>query len=291
MSLRGLTIFISGASRGIGKAIAIRCAKDGANIIVAAKSAEENPSLPGTIYTTAKEIEQAGGQALPVICDIRYEEQVVAAVEQGVQKFGGIDILVNNASAIWLKGTKDTPMKRYDLMNQINARGTYLCSRVCLPYLEASAKKNPGKQHILNLSPPLNMSSKWFKGHVAYTMAKFGMSMCCLGMSEEFKDLGIAVNCLWPRTGIATAAIEWIGGKESVDTCRTVDIMSDAAHIILTRDSRSCTGNFYIDDIVLSEVGVTNFDKYAVKPGAPLMPDFFVEDTPSGLPEGPQARL
>jgi len=200
------------------------------------------------------------------------------AVQQCVDKFGGVDILINNASAIWPRQTLDTTMKKYDLMNNINARGTYMASRICLPYLMESAKVRPGRQHILTISPPLNMNKRWFHDHVAYTMAKYGMSMCCLGMSEEFKPDGIAVNCLWPRTGIATAAIEWLGGEAMMNTCRKVEIMSDAALAILRRDSRKCTGNFFIDDVVLREEGITDFEKYAVKPGTPLMRDFFLDD-------------
>jgi len=285
-SLKGKTVLITGASRGIGEAIALKLASHGANIVIAAKSAEENPKLPGTIFSVAKEIERVGGKALPVATDIRSEEQVQNAVDQAVKKFGGIDILINNASAIWLRGTADTPMKRYDLMNQINARGTYLCSHLCLPYLKESSKKgrNP---HILNLSPPLSMKPKWFKNHVAYTMAKYGMSMCVLGMSEEFKDDGISVNALWPRTGIATKAIEWITSTEALDTCRTVDIMADAAEIILQKKCSDTTGNFYIDDEVILSTGKTlkDLDKYAVKPGTPLMIDFFLDE------EEPKSKL
>eukprot|EP01095_Lingulamoeba_sp_RSL-Kostka_P017379 TRINITY_DN897_c5_g1_i1.p1 TRINITY_DN897_c5_g1~~TRINITY_DN897_c5_g1_i1.p1 ORF type:complete len:291 (+),score=131.26 TRINITY_DN897_c5_g1_i1:80-952(+) len=290
MSLDGITIFMSGGSRGIGLAIAIECAKKGANIVIAAKTAEPHPQLPGTIYTAAEQIESAGGKCLPVVCDIRFEEQVKSAAEQAVKKFGKIDMLINNASAIWPRPVRDTPMKRYDLMNNINARGTYLCSRVLLPYLEESAKTNPGRQHILTISPPISMDRKWFKQMTAYTIAKYGMSMCCLGMSEEFKEDGIAVNCLWPRTGIATAAVSWIAGKESLNTCRTVDIMSEAAVVILETDSREVTGNFFIDDEVLAATGVTDFDKYAIKPGVPLMPDFFLEPLEPGQTI-PKARL
>lgn len=273
-SLAGKTIFISGGSRGIGKAIALRCAKDGANIILAAKTAEPHPKLPGTIYTAAKEIEEAGGNCLPCMVDIRYEDQVAKAMEEGSKKFGGIDILVNNASAISLTGTLDTPMKKYDLMNQINARGTYLCSRVALPYLLKS--KNP---HILNLSPPLSLNPKWFKNNVAYTIAKYGMSLCVLGMAQEFRDEGIAVNALWPRTAIATDAIDLIGSAELRKQSRTVDIMSDAAYIILTKESKSFTGNFVIDEYLLrKEQGLTNFDKYSVVPGNKLMLDFFLDE-------------
>ena len=272
--LAGKTIFISGGSRGIGLSIALRAARDGANVIIAAKTTDPHPKLPGTIYTAAKEIEQAGGQCLPCVVDIRNEDQVQRAMEDGAKKFGGIDILINNASAISLTGTLETPMKKYDLMNQVNARGTYLCSKLALPYLKLS--KNP---HILNLSPPLSLNPKWFKNHVAYTMAKYGMSMCVLGMAEEFKDDGIAVNALWPRTAIETAAIDLIAGDEMRKQCRTADIMADAAYIILTRNSRERTGQFLVDETLLrNEGGVTNFDKYAAVPGNPLMIDFFLDE-------------
>jgi citronellol/citronellal dehydrogenase len=271
-TLQGKTLFITGASRGIGKAIALRAAQDGANIVVAAKTAEPHPKLEGTVYTAVKEIEAAGGKGLACITDIRFEEQVQEAVKRAVETFGGIDILVNNASAISLTGTLETPMKRFDLMHGINARGTYLTSQACLPHLLKAA--NP---HILNLSPPLNMEARWFAHHVAYTMAKFGMSMCVLGMAEEFKRQGVAVNALWPRTAIATAAVRnLLGGDEAIRQCRKPEIMGDAAHAILVRDSRKCTGNFFIDDDVLREEGITNLDKYAVDPGAQLRMDFFV---------------
>lgn len=274
MSLKGKTLFISGASRGIGLAIGIRAARDGANVAVAAKTAEPHPKLPGTIYTAADEIEKAGGKALPIICDIRFEEQVQAAVDQTAAKFGGIDILVNNASAISLTGTMQTDMKRYDLMNGINARGTYLVSRTCIPYLKKAA--NP---HVLNLSPPLDMNPKWFAGHTAYSMAKYGMSMCVLGMASEFKDDGIAFNALWPRTGIATAAIRnALAGDEGMKHCRTVDILADAAYLIFNKPAKSFSGNFLIDDTFLADNGVTDFDKYRVDPTKDLMPDFFVPD-------------
>ena len=246
-NLKNKTLFVSGASRGIGLAIAKRAAHDGANIILAAKTAEPHPKLPGTIYTAAEEIVEAGGEALPVICDIRDEENVRNAVNKGVDHFGGIDICINNASAIQLTGTLQTDMKRYDLMNQINARGTFLVSKVCLPHLLKS--DNP---HILNLSPPLDMDPKWFGPHVAYTMAKFGMSLCVLGMAEEFKDEGVAVNALWPRTAIATAAIKnALGGDEVMNISRFPEIMGDAAYVILTKNSREFTGNFCIDDNLL----------------------------------------
>ncbi|XP_046845992.1 hydroxysteroid dehydrogenase-like protein 2 isoform X1 [Xenia sp. Carnegie-2017] len=251
--LAGKTIFISGASRGIGKAIALKAAKDGANIVIAAKTAEPHPKLPGTIYTAAEEVEKAGGQCLPCIVDIRDESAVKTAVEKAVQKFGGIDILVNNASAISLTGTLATPMKRYDLMNGVNTRGTFLCSQACIPYLKVA--KNP---HILNISPPLNMKPLWFK---AYTIAKYGMSMCVLGMAmcvlgmaEEFKDDGVAVNALWPKTAIKTAAMEMLAGGDALQQCRKTDIMSDAAYVVLTTDSKSRTGEFLIDEDVLREL-------------------------------------
>ncbi len=270
--LSGKTLFITGASRGIGKAIGLRAAKDGANVVIAAKTAEPHPKLPGTIYTAAEEIENAGGKALPLIVDVRSEEQIEAAVKQAVAKFGGIDVLVNNASAISLTGTLQTPMKRYDLMHHVNTRGTFACSQACLPYLLKA--QNP---HILNLSPPLNMEEKWFAPHVAYTMAKFGMSMCVLGMAGEFRQQGVAVNALWPRTVIATAAVQnLLGGDEAMKGSRTPEIMADAAYVILTRPSRECTGNFFIDDEVLASAGVKDLSKYASVPGADLIPDFFV---------------
>ena len=272
--LKNKTLFVSGASRGIGLAIAKRAAKDGANIILAAKTAEPHPKLPGTIYTASEEIIEEGGQALPVICDIRDEENVRDAVNKGLDHFGGIDICVNNASAIQLTGTLQTDMKRYDLMNQINARGTFLVSKVCLPHLLKS--DNP---HILNLSPPLDMDPKWFGPHVAYTMAKFGMSLCVLGMAEEFKEDGVAVNALWPRTAIATAAIKnALGGDSIMNISRSPEIMADAAHVILIKDSKEFTGNFCIDDNILAENGVTDFSKYSDVPFDQLAPDFFVPD-------------
>ena len=273
-NLTNKTLFISGASRGIGLAIAKRAAQDGANIILAAKTAEPHPKLPGTIYTAADEIEKAGGKAFPVLCDVRYEDQLETAVKNGADHFGGIDICVNNASAIQLTNTLQTDMKRYDLMNQINARGTFLTSKKCIPYLLKS--ENP---HILNLSPPLDMNSKWFSNHVAYSIAKFGMSLCVLGMAEEFKEKGIAVNALWPRTAIATAAVKNIlGGDELVKVSRTPEIMADAAYVILTKDSKEFTGNFCIDDNLLADNGVTDFSKYAEVPFSQLAPDFFVPD-------------
>jgi citronellol/citronellal dehydrogenase len=275
MSLSGKTLFITGASRGIGLAVALRAAQDGANVAIAAKTAEPNPKLPGTIHTAAEEIEKAGGHALPIVCDIRFEEQVQDAVDKTVARFGGIDICVNNASAISLTGTLQTDMKRYDLMNGINARGTYLTSRTCIPHLKRAA--NP---HVLMLSPPLDMSPKWFRGHTAYSMAKYGMSLCVLGMAAEFADDGIAFNALWPRTGIATAAIRnALAGDEGMKHCRTVDILSDAAHLIFNKKARDFTGNFLIDDTFLAANGVTDFDKYRVDPTKDLMPDFFVPDS------------
>ena len=276
-TLKGKTLFITGASRGIGKAIGLRAAQDGANVVVAAKTTEPHPKLPGTIYTAAEEIEKAGGKALAVVVDVRDEAQVRAAVEQAVAKFGGIDILVNNASAISLTGTLQTPMKRYDLMHQINTRGTFLCSQVCLPHLMDSAKKghNP---HILNLSPPLDMKAKWFGPHVAYTMAKYGMSMCVLGMAEELRGNGIGVNALWPRTMIATAAVmNLLGGEESAKHSRKPEIMGDAAYAIFTQSGKEVTGNFFIDDEVLAKAGVKDFSRYAMVPGENLVTDLFLD--------------
>ncbi len=283
-TLKGKTLFISGASRGIGLAIALRAARDGANIVVAAKTAEPHKHLPGTIYSAAEEIEKAGGKALPLIVDIRSEELVKEAVEQSVARFGGIDICINNASAISLTGTEATEMKRWDLMHQINARGTFLVSKTCIPHLKKSA--NP---HALMLSPPLDMSPRWFGGHVAYTMAKFGMSMCVLGMAEEFKSDGIAFNALWPRTAIATAAVEFaLGGDAMIKGSRTAEILADAAHLIFTKPARTFTGNFLIDDTFLYENGVRDFEKYRVDPSRKLFPDFFVPDDatpPPGVAE------
>ena len=271
-NLNGKTLFITGGSRGIGKAIGLRAARDGANVVIASKTTEPHPKLPGTIYTAAEEVEQAGGRALPVKVDIRFEDQIHAAVDEAVATFGGIDILVNNASAIFLAGTLQTPMKRFDLMHAVNARGTFATSQVCLPYLKQAA--NP---HILNLAPPLNMEARWFAPHVAYTMAKYGMSLCVLGMAEEFRGDGVAVNALWPRTVIATAAVRnLLGGEEAIQRCRRPAILGDAAHWILTQDSRACTGNFFIDDDVLRQTGVTDFAPYAVDPEMALLPDFFI---------------
>jgi citronellol/citronellal dehydrogenase len=276
MSLRGKTLFITGASRGIGLSIGLRAARDGANVVIAAKTAEPNPKLPGTVFTAAEEIKQAGGQALPVVCDIRFEDQVAAAVKAAVDAFGGIDILVNNASAISLTDTEHTPMKRFDLMHQINTRGTYLCSQACLPHLKESVRKG-GNPHILNISPPLNMEERWFARHVAYTMAKFGMSMCVLGMAGELRGAGIAVNALWPRTAIATAAVKnLLGGDSSIRGSRKPEIMADAAHAIFTRPAREFTGQFCIDDDVLAAAGKTDLSEYAIDPTAQLIPDYFI---------------
>ncbi len=271
-NLQGKTIFITGASRGIGKAIGLRAARDGANIVVAAKTAEPHPKLDGTVFTAVQEMQAAGGQGLACITDIRIEDQVQAAVDRAVETFGSIDILINNASAIDLSGTLDLAMKRYDLMHSINTRGTFMVSKLCLPHLLKAS--NP---HILNISPPLDMSPVWFSHHVAYTMAKFGMSMCVLGMAEEFRQQGVAVNALWPRTTIATAAIKnLLGGERAMQSSRKPEIMADAAYAILTRSSRECTGNFFIDDDVLLSTGITCLDEYSVVRGAQLQPDFFV---------------
>ena len=275
-TLKGKTLLITGASRGIGLAIGRRAAADGANVVLLAKTVEPNPKLPGTLHTAAAEIEAAGGQALAVQCDIREEEQVLAAVRAALERFGGIDILVNNASAISLTPTPATPMKRFDLMFGVNVRGTFLCTQACLAALTASARagRNP---HVLNMSPPLSMREHWFRSHVAYTMAKYGMSECTLGHAGEFRPLGIAVNSLWPRTAIATAALQMIPG---VDTrlCRKPEILADAAWHILTRDARTTTGRFFIDDEVLAEAGITDLDPYAVVPGTKqFIPDFFID--------------
>ena len=285
-TLKGRTLFITGSSRGIGLAIALRAARDGANVVIAAKSAEPHPKLPGTIHDAARAVEAAGGKALACVVDVRDEGSIHAAVEQAVKTFGGIDILVNNASALSLTGTLDTPMKRYDLMHGINTRGTFACSQACIPHLAKS-----DNAHILNNSPPLSMKdpantgnffmkTKWFAPHVAYTMAKFGMSMCVLGMAEELRTKGIAVNAFWPRTVIATAAVQnLLGGDSMIQAARKPEIMADAAHAILTRPSRepANTGNFFIDDEVLAAEGVTDLTSYAVDPKAQLFPDFFVD--------------
>jgi len=276
MTLKGKTLFITGASRGIGLAIAKRAARDGANVAIIAKTEQPHPKLPGTIYTAAEEIAEAGGQALPVPADIRDDAKVAEAAKRVADHFGGIDILVNNASAISLTGTAETPMKRFDLMFGVNVRGTYACTQACLPFLKSAAQagRNP---HVLNLSPPLNLDPKWFKNHVAYTMAKYGMSMCVLGMAEEFRADGIAVNALWPRTVINTAAIAMIPGVDP-KMCRTPEILADAAHIVLNRDARKHTGHLYIDEEVLAEEGVTDLGKYSVLKGNnKLLPDLFVD--------------
>ncbi len=270
-TLAGKTLFISGASRGIGKEIALRAARDGANIVIAAKTAEPNPRLPGTIYTAAAEIEAAGGHALPLMVDIRDDEAVQSAVAEAVARFGGIDILINNASAIAITGTLDTPMKRYDLMMDINVRGTFLCSQTCLPHLQRAA--NP---HILVLSPPLNMAPKWFAEHPAYTVSKYSMSMLAMGMAEEFRTAGVAVNALWPRTLIATAALQ-VANAGLGEWGRTPQIMADAAYAILTRPSRTTTGQFFIDEDVLRAEGVTDFEPYLVTPGREPIIDLFVD--------------
>ncbi len=276
MSLAGKKIFVTGGSRGIGLAIALRAARDGASVAIAAKTADPNPKLPGTIFTAAEEIRAAGGEALPIQCDIRDENQIEAAIRQAAQEFGGIDILINNASAINLTKTEVTPAKRFDLMFDVNVRGTFLTSQAAIPYLRESAK-NGNSPHILNLAPPLSMKATWFKTHVAYTMAKYGMSMCVLGMAEEFKRDGIAVNALWPRTAIDTAALAMIPGIDTA-ACRTPEILADAAYIILNRPSAEATGNFYVDDEVLASEGITDLDKYAVVPGTKdFLLDFFLD--------------
>ena len=270
-TLRGKTLFITGASRGIGLAIALRAARDGANIVIAAKSSVPNPKLPGTIHSAAAEVEAAGGKALALQCDIREEAEVQAAVARAVQHFGGIDILVNNASAIWLKGTLETPMKRFDLMQQVNARGSFLCAQACLPHLLKAA--NP---HILTLAPPPNLDPKWWAPHTGYTLAKMGMSFVTLGLAAEFAAQGVAVNALWPRTVIATAALAMIPGV-SLDGCRRPEIVADAAHAILMCPAREATGRFFIDEDVLRAAGVDDFALYAVDPARPLLPDLFLD--------------
>jgi citronellol/citronellal dehydrogenase len=276
MSLQGKRIFITGGSRGIGLAIALRAAGDGASIAIAAKTAEPNPKLPGTIYTAAEEIKAAGGTALPIQCDLRDEAQIAAAVQQAADSMGGIDIVINNASAINLTRTEETPAKRFDLMFDVNVRGTFLTSQAAIPHLRESAE-NGRNPHILTLSPPLSMKAKWFKNHVAYTMAKYGMSMCVLGMAEEFKRDGIAVNALWPRTAIDTAALQMIPGVDTA-ACRTPEILADSAYIILNRNSKECSGNFFVDDEVLATEGITDLDKYAVVPGTKdFLLDFFLD--------------
>lgn len=272
---KGLTVFITGASRGIGKAIGLKLAKDGANIVVAAKTATPHPKLPGTIYSACEELEKAGGKALPCVVDVRDETSVKNAVEAAVKRFGGIDILINNASAISLTDTDTTEMKRYDLMHNINTRGTFLVTKLCLPYLRKSKHA-----HVLNLSPPLNMKTQWFSPHVAYTMAKYGMSMCVLAHHEEFKDDNIAVNALWPKTAIYTAAIDMLHGKSGKDVSRKVEIMADSAYAILSKNPTKCTGNFFIDEDVLKQCGITDFRQYACNPEkeSEIRPDFFVEE-------------
>ena len=274
--LSGKKIFITGGSRGIGLAIALRAAGDGAAVAIAAKTSEPNPKLPGTIHTAAEQIRAAGGTALPIQCDLRDEDQISAAIAQAAAEFGGIDILINNASAINLTPTEATVAKRFDLMFDVNVRGTFLTSQAAIPHLRTSAEagRNP---HILNLSPPLSMKAKWFQHHVAYTMAKYGMSMCVLGMAEEFRKTGIAVNALWPRTAIDTAALQMIPGVDTA-ACRTPEILSDAAYVILNRISKECTGNFFVDDEVLASVGITDLDKYSVVPGTTdFLLDFFLD--------------
>ena len=276
MSLAGKRIFITGGSRGIGLAIALRAARDGASVAIAAKTTDPNPKLPGTIFTAAADIEAAGGVALPIQCDIRDEAQIEAAIKLTAEKFGGIDIIINNASAINLTRTEATPAKRFDLMFDVNVRGTFLTSQAAIPYLRESAKSG-GNPQILTLSPPLSMNPKWFKNHVAYTMAKYGMSMCVLGMSEEFKRDGIAVNALWPRTAIDTAALAMIPGVDTA-ACRTPEILADAAYIILNRTAAESTGKFYVDDEVLASEGITDLDKYSVVPGTTdFLLDFFLD--------------
>jgi citronellol/citronellal dehydrogenase len=276
MSLAGKKIFVTGGSRGIGLAIALRAARDGASVAIAAKTAEVNPKLPGTIYSAAAEIEAAGGVALPIQCDLRDEDQITASIAQAAAEFGGLDILINNASAINLTKTEATPAKRFDLMFDVNVRGTFLTSQAAIPHLRESAKagRNP---HILTLSPPLSMKAKWFQHHVAYTMAKYGMSMCVLGMSEEFRKEGIAVNALWPRTAIDTAALQMIPGVDTA-ACRTPEILADATYIVLNRESKSCTGNFFVDDELLASEGITDLEKYSVVPGTKdFLLDFFLD--------------
>jgi citronellol/citronellal dehydrogenase len=275
-NLKDKRIFITGGSRGIGLAIALKAAADGAKIAIAAKTTDPHPKLPGTIFSAAKEIEAVGGQALPIQCDLRDEDQIASSVAQAAVEFGGLDILINNASAINLTNTESTPAKRFDLMFDVNVRGTFLTSQAVIPHLRESAKqgRNP---HILTLSPPLSMKAHWFKNHVAYTMAKYGMSMCVLGMSSEFKKDGIAVNALWPRTAIDTAALQMIPGVD-ITLCRKPEILADAAYVILNRPSGECTGNFFVDDEVLASEGITDLDKYAVVPGTKdFLLDFFLD--------------
>lgn len=284
MSLAGRTLFITGGSRGIGLAIAVRAARDGANVVIAAKTSEPHPKLPGTIHTAAAEIRAAGGKALPLMLDVRDERAVESAVAQAAEHFGGIDICLNNASAINLLGTTEIDIRRFDLIQQINTRGTFVTSRACIPYLRRSP--NP---HILTLSPPLDLRPEWFGPHLAYSLSKYGMSMCMLGMAAEFAADGIACNALWPRTTIATAAVEFaLGGQEMMRTSRTPEIMADAAHVIFGKPARSCTGRFLIDDTVLAEAGVVDFSRYRVDPRAKLTTDIFVDPLDPG-PEGQDA--
>ena len=271
-SLKGKTVIITGASRGIGKAIALRLAKEGANLVILAKTKDPHPKLSGTIFTAAEEIVKAGGKCLPCIVDIRFEEQVKAAIEQAVQKFGGVDILINNASALFLGGTKDTPIKKFDLLFSVNVRATFVCSQLCAPFLKKS--ENP---HILNISPPLQLKAEWFSQNLAYAISKYGMSECVLGMSAEFKDLGIAVNALWPKTLIATAAVKHLGGDELIRRSRKPEIMADAACSILTKSSQKITGQFFIDEELLRSEGITNFDSYRADPSEEPMLDLFIE--------------
>src|SRR5579863_82003 len=272
MSLKGKTLWITGASRGIGKAIALRAARDGANIVLVAKTAKPHPTLPGTIFSAAENIVGLGGKAIPCPTDIRFEDQVLHAVEKAVETFGGIDILVNNASALSLEGTLQTTMKRFDLLYQVNTRGTFLCSRTCLPHLLRA--ENP---HILTLSPPLNLDSKWFAPHLPYTLSKYGMSLCTLGLAAEFKETKIGVNSLWPKTAIATAAVaKLLGGDRAWSACRTPEIMADAAYRILIRAGRECTGNFFVDEEVLAADGIVDLGRYGVSPGTELIPDLFI---------------
>ncbi len=271
-SLKNKTIFITGSSRGIGRAMALRFAQDGANIVITGKTSEKHPTLPGTIHTVAKEVEEAGGKALPLVLDVRDETQIQAAVEKTVETFGGIDILVNNASAIYIRDTLHTPMKRFDLMMGVNARATFACSQACIPHLMKA--ENP---HILNMAPPLHMSAKWFKDHLAYTYSKYGMSVCTLGMSAEFKDDGIAVNSLWPKTTIATSAIKVNFPPELYAASRDASIVADAAYVIVTKESKATTGNFFVDEDVLAEAGETDFERYNMTPGVTPMPDYFLE--------------
>jgi citronellol/citronellal dehydrogenase len=286
MTLAGKTLFISGASRGIGLAIALRAARDGANIAIAAKTAEPHPKLPGTIYTAARDVELAGGKALPLVVDVRDEASVAAAVSECVGRFGGIDVCINNASAINLAPIEQIDMRRYDLLQQINTRGTFVTSRACLPHLRQAP--NP---HILTLSPPLDLRPKWFAPHLAYSLSKYGMSLCMLGLAEEYRAQGVACNALWPRTTIATAAVQFaLGGAEMMRRSRKPQIVADAAHVILNRPARECTGQFFIDDSVLYEAGVRDFAPYSVEPGGTLLGDVFI-DASAPAPPGVQVEF